>query len=177
MTLSAVGYAAHGGIAGAATIIGWDGGLAAVLIAAYIAAAAGAPFPGSAAPRRQRGMTMPRWSSHCRVLCGCGNARQVVMTVIVYGDFNCPYSYLASQRADELNRTATEMVGWRAVEHDRGLALTGTPSDRDQAAGSGNWPKWRGWPCPVSTCRRGPFQFAWPSPLRWPSAGGRGLWA
>ena len=26
------------------------------------------------------------------------------------------------------------MVGWRAVEHDRGLALTGTPSDRDQAA-------------------------------------------
>ena len=56
------------------------------------------------------------------------------MTVIVYGDFNCPYSYLASQRADELNRTATEMVGWRAVEHDRGLALTGTPSDRDQAA-------------------------------------------
>ena len=56
------------------------------------------------------------------------------MTVIVYGDFNCPYSCLASQRTDELNRTATEMVGWRAVEHDRGLALTGTPSDRDQAA-------------------------------------------
>ena len=56
------------------------------------------------------------------------------MTVIVYGDFNCPYSYLASQRADELDQTATEMVGWRAVEHDRGLALTGTPSDRDQAA-------------------------------------------
>jgi hypothetical protein len=56
------------------------------------------------------------------------------MTVIVYGDFNCPYSYLASQRTDELNRTATEVFGWRAVEHDRGLALTGTPSDRDQAA-------------------------------------------
>ena len=36
MTFTAVGYAAHGGIAGAGAIIGWDGGLAAVLIAAYI---------------------------------------------------------------------------------------------------------------------------------------------
>ena len=34
------------------------------------------------------------------------------MTVIVYADFNCPYSCLASQRADELNRTAAETVGW-----------------------------------------------------------------
>ena len=36
MTFTAVGYAAHGGIAGTGAIIGWDGGLAAVLIAAYI---------------------------------------------------------------------------------------------------------------------------------------------
>jgi hypothetical protein len=36
MTFTAVGYAVHGGIAGAGTIIGWDGGLAAVLVAAYI---------------------------------------------------------------------------------------------------------------------------------------------
>ncbi len=36
MTFTAVGYAANGGIAGAGTIIGWDGGLAAVLAAAYI---------------------------------------------------------------------------------------------------------------------------------------------
>ena len=36
MAFTAVGYAAHGGIAGAGTVIGWDGGLAAVLIAAYI---------------------------------------------------------------------------------------------------------------------------------------------
>ncbi len=56
------------------------------------------------------------------------------MTVLVYGDFNCPYSYLASQRADRLSRTGAAPVEWRAVEHDRALAVTGTPSDRDGAA-------------------------------------------
>jgi 2-hydroxychromene-2-carboxylate isomerase len=54
------------------------------------------------------------------------------MTVIIYGDFNCPYSYLASQRADLLSRAGVA-VGWRAVEHDRGLPLTGSRSDIDQA--------------------------------------------
>lgn len=34
------------------------------------------------------------------------------MTVIVYADFNCPYSCLAGQRADELNRMAAETAGW-----------------------------------------------------------------
>jgi hypothetical protein len=42
------------------------------------------------------------------------------MTVIIYGDFNCPYSYLASQRAGRL-REAGVAVDWRAVEHDRRL--------------------------------------------------------
>ena len=27
---------------------------------------------------------------------------EAVMTVVIYGDFNCPYSYLASQRAGRL---------------------------------------------------------------------------
>ena len=36
LTVSAAGYAAHGGIAGTGAIIGWDGGLTAVLITAYI---------------------------------------------------------------------------------------------------------------------------------------------
>ena len=55
------------------------------------------------------------------------------MTVIIYGDFNCPYSYLASQRAGRL-REAGVAVDWRAVEHDRGLPLTGLPSGSDRAS-------------------------------------------
>ena len=54
------------------------------------------------------------------------------MTVIIYGDFNCPYSYLASQRADRL-RKAGLAVDWRAVEHDRRLPVTG-PSGSDRAS-------------------------------------------
>jgi 2-hydroxychromene-2-carboxylate isomerase len=55
------------------------------------------------------------------------------VTVTIYGDFNCPYSYLASQRADRL-RTAGVAVDWRAVEHDRRLPATGLPSGGDQAS-------------------------------------------
>jgi hypothetical protein len=56
-----------------------------------------------------------------------------MMKVIVYGDFNCPYSYLASQRADLLDRAGVA-VDWRAVEHDRGLPVTGSRSDSDRDA-------------------------------------------
>ncbi|MHB1595488.1 MAG: DsbA family protein [Streptosporangiaceae bacterium] len=49
------------------------------------------------------------------------------MNVIVYGDFNCPFSYLASQRADRLLRSGIA-VDWRAVEHDRQLPATGLRS-------------------------------------------------
>lgn len=55
------------------------------------------------------------------------------MNVIVYADFNCPYSYLASQRADALISSGIARVSWRAVEHDRRLPVTGTPSGADQA--------------------------------------------
>lgn len=57
-----------------------------------------------------------------------------IVKVIVYGDFNCPYSYLASQRADQLARGGIARIDWRAVEHDRGLALTGTPAEADRGA-------------------------------------------
>ena len=56
------------------------------------------------------------------------------MKLIVYGDFNCPYSYLASQRADRLSRAGVAQVDWRAVEHDWKLAMTGTPSAADRTA-------------------------------------------
>jgi hypothetical protein len=37
---------------------------------------------------------------------------------VIYGDFNCPFSALASSRADRLVRAGTATVDWRAVEHD-----------------------------------------------------------
>src|SRR5580765_3033629 len=52
------------------------------------------------------------------------------MKVIVYGDFNCPYSYLASQRSARLARDGVTDIDWRAVEHDPKLAMTGTPAYR-----------------------------------------------
>ncbi len=50
------------------------------------------------------------------------------MDVVIYGDFNCPYSYLASQRADRLTSDRAARIDWRAVEHDRGLPLAGIAS-------------------------------------------------
>ena len=35
------------------------------------------------------------------------------MRVIIYADFNCPYCYLASQRADRLIRGAIAPIDWR----------------------------------------------------------------
>jgi DSBA-like thioredoxin domain-containing protein len=52
---------------------------------------------------------------------------EAIMRLIIYGDFNCPYSYLASQRMETLVRLGHQ-VQWRAVEHDPGLPMTGTPS-------------------------------------------------
>jgi DSBA-like thioredoxin domain-containing protein len=53
------------------------------------------------------------------------------MHLTVYGDFNCPRSYLASQRVDAMVRAGQAEVEWRAVERDPALALTGTPRGAD----------------------------------------------
>lgn len=37
--------------------------------------------------------------------------------LIVYGDFNCPFSALASSRVQELERRGIAHVDWRAVQH------------------------------------------------------------
>jgi len=54
----------------------------------------------------------------------------------VYGDFNCPYSYLASQRVDTLAERRLAVVQWRAVEHDRSLPGSGVPTEPEL-------PRWR----------------------------------
>ncbi len=41
------------------------------------------------------------------------------MKIVIYGDFGCPYSYLASLRADELLRSGAAQIDWRAVATDR----------------------------------------------------------
>lgn len=46
--------------------------------------------------------------------------------LIVYGDFNCPYSALASIRAIHLERLRRAKVDWRAVEHAPEIPLTST---------------------------------------------------
>jgi hypothetical protein len=57
--------------------------------------------------------------------------------VIVYADFNCVYSYLASQRADRLTREGTAEVDWRGVEHLPRLPVTGYQPRPGQAQPGG----------------------------------------
>jgi hypothetical protein len=45
--------------------------------------------------------------------------------LVIYGDFNCPFSALASSRADRLERAGTATVEWRAVEHDPDIPRPG----------------------------------------------------
>ena len=59
------------------------------------------------------------------------------MKVIVYADFNCVYSYLASQRADRLTREGTAEVDWRGVEHLPRLPVTGYQPRPGQAQPGG----------------------------------------
>lgn len=48
--------------------------------------------------------------------------------MIIYGDFNCPFSYLASRRAELLTGEAGG-VDWRAVEHQQELPVMGVKLD------------------------------------------------
>jgi predicted DsbA family dithiol-disulfide isomerase len=53
--------------------------------------------------------------------------------LIVYGDFNCPYSALASARVDVLVE-AGELVDWRAVQHDAAMPPHGVDVEGDVRA-------------------------------------------
>lgn len=49
------------------------------------------------------------------------------MELVIFGDFNCPFSALASARAARLEGTGAVTVDWRAVEHDPGIPAAGRP--------------------------------------------------
>jgi hypothetical protein len=51
------------------------------------------------------------------------------MNLVVYADFNCPYSWLASARADVLLELGLTRVEWRAVEHDPTIPEPSDPVD------------------------------------------------
>ncbi len=54
------------------------------------------------------------------------------MTITIYGDFTCPFSYLASRRVDLLTSHGVD-VEWRAVEHAPRTPLTGLQLSEEQA--------------------------------------------
>lgn len=47
------------------------------------------------------------------------------LELVVYGDFNCPFSALASARIDRLEARGSVRVDWRAVEHAPDIPLGG----------------------------------------------------
>lgn len=58
--------------------------------------------------------------------------------LIVYGDFNCPFSALASARVGYLERHGLADVDWRAVEHAQDIPSQGrdlTGDQRDELRG------------------------------------------
>ncbi len=56
------------------------------------------------------------------------------MALTIYGDFNCPFSALASARADALLAQGSHQIDWRAIQHDTTIPSAGQPIDGDMAA-------------------------------------------
>ena len=51
----------------------------------------------------------------------------------IYGDFNCPFSALASVRADLLLAAGASVIDWRAVQHDTEIPPAGEPVEGETA--------------------------------------------
>jgi predicted DsbA family dithiol-disulfide isomerase len=51
----------------------------------------------------------------------------------IYGDFNCPFSALASARADVLLAAGTHEIEWRAIQHERAIPVGGERVEGDSA--------------------------------------------
>jgi len=47
------------------------------------------------------------------------------MRLVLYGDFNCPFSALASARVAKIERRGIAEVEWRAVQHDTAISPSG----------------------------------------------------
>jgi predicted DsbA family dithiol-disulfide isomerase len=56
------------------------------------------------------------------------------MDLVIFGDFNCPFSALASARADELERRGVARIDWRAVEHEPAIPPGGEPVEGELRA-------------------------------------------
>lgn len=56
------------------------------------------------------------------------------MQLVIYGDFNCPFSALASERAARAHVARLASVQWRAVQHLPELPSGGEPVAGDLAA-------------------------------------------
>jgi predicted DsbA family dithiol-disulfide isomerase len=52
----------------------------------------------------------------------------------IYGDFNRPFTALASARVDRLLESRTHELDWRAVQHDTGIPAAGEPVAGELAA-------------------------------------------
>jgi 2-hydroxychromene-2-carboxylate isomerase len=52
----------------------------------------------------------------------------------IYGDFNCPFSALASVRADVLLAAGSCEIDWRAIQHDTAIPTAGEAVEGDTAA-------------------------------------------
>jgi predicted DsbA family dithiol-disulfide isomerase len=56
-----------------------------------------------------------------------------VPRLTIYGDFNCPFSALASARVDVLQAGAAYAIDWRAIQHDTVIPAVGETVEGDVA--------------------------------------------
>lgn len=56
------------------------------------------------------------------------------MDLTIWGDFNCPFSALASLRAAQLEQVGAARIDWRAIPHDLEIPAAGEIPDPEAAA-------------------------------------------
>lgn len=60
--------------------------------------------------------------------------RRPFPSITVYGDFNCPFSALASERVARFEASNSAIVDWRAVQHDTTIGPSGAPVHGERAS-------------------------------------------